>query len=110
MGIFVTARKWPKRVDPAISIRTMQAVRKDSETDLMNPLKFMSFLKMDIRRTAPVPTLPASVGVKNPFINPHIINKKIKTTKANSGREAILSFHVDLSPLGPNLGLILHHT
>src|SRR5512136_3390772 len=109
MGSFVTARKWPSTVDPAISISTIQAVRKDSATDLRNPLKLMSLLIMDMRRTAAVPTLPASVGVNNPFISPHIISKKITTTNANSGREAILSFHVDFAPLGPRFGLILHH-
>src|SRR5512135_3511475 len=96
-------------VEPAMSMRTIQAVRKDSAIDLRYPLKLMSLLKKDIRRTNPVPMLPASVGVKRPFINPHIINKKIITTRRNSGRDAILSFQVDFSPFGPNFGLILHH-
>jgi hypothetical protein len=87
----------------------MQAVRRDSATDLRNPLKLISLLIIDIRRTAAVPTLPASVGVNIPFISPMIISKKITTTNANSGREANLSFQVDFEPLGPKFGLILHH-
>jgi len=35
MGIFVTAIKWPSTVEPAISMRTMHAVRTDSITDLI---------------------------------------------------------------------------
>src|SRR4030042_616380 len=109
MGIFVTTRKCPRMVDPAISIKTMQAVRSDSATDLINPLKLMSLLTTDKRRTAKVPALPASVGVKKPHDIPPVTIKKIRITHITSLRDTHLSFHVDLSPLGPKDGSILHH-
>src|SRR3990172_10665982 len=109
MGIFVTTRKWPRMVEPAISIKTMHAVRSDSATDLINPLKLMSFLAMDKRRTAKVPALPASVGVKKPFDIPPVTMMKITITHITSLSDTHLSFHVDLSPLGPKSGSILHH-
>src|SRR4030042_5565491 len=109
MGIFVTAKKWPRMVEPAMSIRTIQAVRRDSETDLINPLKLMSLLATDKRSTAKVPTLPASVGVKNPCMSPPITSRKMTTTQMISGVDFHLSFQVDFSPLGPRDGLILHH-
>jgi uncharacterized membrane protein (DUF106 family) len=34
MGIWVTARKCPRMTEPAMSINTMQAVRRDSATDV----------------------------------------------------------------------------
>src|SRR5512139_999347 len=95
-------------VEPAISIKTIQAVRSDSAMDLTNPLKLMSLLIMERRSTAKVPTLPASVGVKNPCIRPPTTRTKIRATQKISGRDATLSFHVDFSPLGPKAGLILH--
>ncbi len=95
-------------VEPAISIKTMQAVRSDSATDLTKPLKLMSLFITDKRSTAKVPTLPASVGVKNPSIRPPTTRTKIRATQKISGRDATLSFHVDFSPLGPKAGLILH--
>ena len=52
--------------------------------------------------------LPASVGVKNPTINPPITTRKITPAHMTGGREAILSFQVDLSVFGPREGLILH--
>src|SRR4030042_773770 len=109
IGIFVTTRKCPRMVEPAISIRTMQAVRSDSATDLINPSKLMSLLAMDKRRTANVPALPASVGVKKPHDIPPVTTKKIRMTHITSLSDIHLSFHVDLSPLGPNKGSILHH-
>jgi hypothetical protein len=53
--------------------------------------------------------LPASVGVKNPSINPPMTNRKIPPTHKTSGRDLNRSFQVDLSPLGPMEGLIRHH-
>ncbi len=76
MGILVTARKWPRIVEPTMSMSTMQAVRRDSWMDLTNPFQVRSFLRTDKRRTANVPTLPASVGVKKPFISPPIDQEK----------------------------------
>src|SRR4030042_1710507 len=108
MGIFVTVRKCPRMVEPAMSMSTMQAVRKDSATDLKNPLSVRSFLRTDKRRTAKVPTLPASVGRKNPFMRPPTTKRKIRTIHPTSGRELILSNHVDLFPFGPRDGLLLH--
>ena len=70
MGMRVTARKWPSTVEPAISIRTMQAVRSDSDRDLTNPRRPIPRCATASRITAKVPTLPASVGVKKPFIRP----------------------------------------
>src|SRR3972149_1675176 len=96
MGIFVTTRKWPKIVEPAISIKTMQAVRSDSATDLINPLKLRSLLTTDKRRTANVPALPASVGVKKPHDIPPVTTKKIRITHIPSLSDTHLSFHVDL--------------
>jgi hypothetical protein len=109
MGIFVTVRKCPKMAEHVTSIRTMQAVRRDSLSDLMYPFKSMSLLAIVNRSTAKVPTLPASVGVKNPFIRPPITTRKMITTDNTSGRDANLALHVDLSPFGPMAGLILHH-
>ena len=86
MGIFVTVRKCPKMVEPAMSMSTMQAVRKDSATDLKNPLSVRSFFRTDRRRTAKVPMLPASVGVKKPFIKPPTTSRKIRTIQPTSGR------------------------
>ena len=93
---------------PAMSMRTMPAVRRDSTRDKQNPFKPISLFKSDRIRTATVPTLPASVGVKNPSIKPPITRKKIIAIHNRSGRERILSPHVDLAPRGPIAGLILH--
>src|SRR4030042_3975862 len=109
MGIFVTAKKWPRMVEPAISIKTIQAVRRDSATDLINPSKLRSLLRTDKRRTAKVPALPASVGVKKPHDIPPVTMTKIRTTHITSLSDTHLSFQVDFSPLGPNEGLSLHH-
>src|SRR5512135_1720156 len=109
MGIFVTARKCPRIVEPAISINTIQAVRRDSPTDFRNPFQLSSLLIRARRRTAKVPTLPASVGVKNPFMSPPMTRRKMIPTDRTSGREAIRSFQEDLLPLGPKDGLIRHH-
>src|SRR5512143_3058047 len=95
-------------VEPAISTKTIQAVRSDSATDFRYPLKLISFLSTDNRSTAKVPMLPASVGVKKPCISPPTTTTKIRTTQKTSGREAILCFHVDFSPIGHKAGLILH--
>src|SRR3990172_7533631 len=109
MGIFVTVRKWPRMFEHATSIRTIHAVRKDSLNDRINPFRSMSLLAMDSRSTAKVPTLPASVGVKNPFISPPTTTRKMIKTHNRSGRDANLSLQVDLAPFGPRVGLILHH-
>src|SRR4030042_2616917 len=109
IGVFVTTRKCPRMVEPAISIRTMQAVRSDSATDLINPSKLMSLLTTDKRRTANVPALPASVGVKKPHDIPPVTMMKIRITHITSLSDTHLSFHDDFSPLGPNNGSILHH-
>ncbi len=90
-----------------MSISTMQAVLSDSATDLTNRLKSRSFLTTDRSRTSPVPTLPASVGVKSPFINPTIIIRKIRTTRPISGREANRSRQVDRSPWRTQAGVDL---
>src|SRR4030043_673111 len=107
-GIFVTTRKWPRMVEPAMSIRVIQAVRRDSAIDLTNPPKLISLLARDNRRTAKVPALPASVGVNNPFDIPPVTIKKMIRTQITSWRDVHLSFHVDLSALGPMDGSILH--
>ena len=70
----------------------------------------MSLLIMDKSKTAKVPTLPASVGVKKPYINPPMTSRKTPTTHSTYGRLANRCFQVDLSPFGPSAGLILHQT
>jgi hypothetical protein len=108
MGIRVTARKWPSTVEPAISISTMDAVRSDSVRDFTNPPRPMPRCATASRITAKVPTLPASVGVKKPFISPPMITTNTSSTHTTSGSEARRSFHVDLAPFGPREGSIRH--
>ena len=85
-GISVTARKWPRTVEPAMSKRTIQAVRNDSSIDLSKPLNVNSLLAAASAITAKVPILPASVGENHPHINPPITTRKIIATHMNSGR------------------------
>jgi hypothetical protein len=108
MGIFVTARKWPSTVEPAMSIRTMQAVRRASDRDLMKPRRLRPRWATDRRITAKVPTLPASVGVKKPFMSPPTISTNTSRTHASSGREARRCLQLDFAPLGPRAGLAAH--
>src|SRR5512135_3754460 len=92
IGILLTARKWPNTVEPAMSTRTMQAVFRDSPIDLIKFGQLISLLARDKRRTARVPILPASVGVKKPHTRPKTTMIKIRTTQASSGRDLIRSF------------------
>ena len=107
MGMRVTARKWPSTVEPAISISTMQAVRSDSVSDLTKPREVHPALRRR-RAGSPrrCPTLPASVGVKKPFISPPMITTNTSSTHTTSGSEARRSFQVERAPLGPRAGLI----
>jgi hypothetical protein len=59
---------------------------------------------MTITSTAATPIPPASVGVKNPLRSPMIMRRNTPSTTATSGRDAILSFHVDLPRQVPDRG------
>jgi len=109
MGIFVTTMKWPRTVDPAIRKRTIHAVLTDSKADFQYPLKLRSRLAKTRIRTRNVPTLPASVGVKNPFNMPAITRTNMRMTHATSGTDLMRTAHEDFGPLGPRAGFILHH-
>src|SRR5512136_1433748 len=77
MGIFVTARKCPSTIEPARRKRTIAAVRRLSVIDVIKAFMLRSLLAKDKRRMANVPTLPASVGVKNPLKRPPITTTKM---------------------------------
>ena len=70
MGISVMARKWPKIEDPAISIRAMIEVFNDPRNELTSILELISRRDKARRKTAIVPMVPASVGLKNPTDHP----------------------------------------
>ena len=70
IGILVTARKWPRMVDPTMSMRTIQAVRRDSSTDLTNPFKVRSFLAIDKKKNRKSPHAARFGGSKETFHQP----------------------------------------
>src|SRR3989339_661948 len=108
-GILVTAMKWPRTVEPAISMRIIPAVLRAPSFDAMYFLKVISRLTTARRRRANVPTLPASEGVKTPAMIPPTAIRKTVSTHTISGNERSRAFQVDRSDLGATLGSILAH-
>ena len=108
-GILVTAKKCPRMVAPARRISIMPAIASEFIIDSIRPFRLISFLRSTRMNTAKAPTLPASVGTKNPIIRPPTTRTKMPMIHTIGRDDPILSLHVDLSPLGPMLGLILHH-
>jgi len=92
-----------------MSIRIIPAVRRASESDFIYPLKFKLRLATASRRTANVPTAPASVGVKKPYMIPPMTRRKTRMIQATSGSERNLAFQVDRSDMGAIFGLIFTH-
>src|SRR5271157_3190400 len=109
IGILVTAIKWPSIVELMTSGRTMHAVLTDSMIDLTYPLRSRALFSKVRRRTRHVPTLPASVGVKNPVMMPPTIRRKTTTTHPTSGSTCSRALQGKTGPLGPTAGLSLHH-
>ena len=109
IGIFVTAIKWPRIVEPMTRRSTMHAVLTASMIDLTYALRSRSRFNNVKRSTKQVPTLPASVGVKKPSMMPPTISRKTTTTQPTSGSTLSLAPHEKTGPFGPTAGLILHH-
>ena len=108
-GILVTAMKWPSMFEVAMRRSTIHAVLRDSLTDFTYPLKFMFLFAMHSTRTENAPMLPASVGVKSPFIIPTMMTRKMTIGQITSGTVFHRALHVNASHLGPRDGFILHH-
>ena len=85
-------------------------MRRASLIEAIAPEKPISLLATVKTRTAKAPTLPASVGVKNPLISPPMMTAKIATGQTICGVVLRRAFQVAFSLLGPTDGLILHHT
>src|SRR5512137_2322830 len=107
-GIFAIVTKWPRTADPEMSMSIMADMRNDSWTDFANALRLRSFFNMVRAIIAMAPTLPASVGVKNPARRPPITTIKINSGQNTCGTDDRRSFQENTGPRGPRLGLILH--
>ena len=59
-------------------------------------------------RTAKLPTLPASVGVKKPFISPPTTSRKTTSTQKIGGSDLRRAPQLERSPAGPSAGLSRH--
>src|SRR5512136_2495695 len=68
MGISVIARKCPKMEDPAINMSVIMEVLKDPRKEATSIFELISLLTKARRKTATVPMVPASVGLKKPVI------------------------------------------
>ena len=109
IGISVIARKWPKILDPAISIRTIIEVFNAPLKDFMIMVLLTSLRSKARRKIATVPIVPDSVGLKKPVIIPPMTILKITKMINASGMATNRSFHVAFSPLGAIAGLKLTH-
>jgi hypothetical protein len=86
---------------------TMQAVRRDSSSDLINPFHPKDLLRSTKSITAEQPMLPASEGVKKPFRSPPMTIMKIMTGHNTSGSICSLADQENLSLLGATAGFIV---
>ena len=85
----------------------MVAVSRLSATDFTKPFMFRSLLARESRSIANVPTLPASVGVKNPCSKPSMTSRKMTSGHITPERERMRSPQLNRSPFGAMIGLIL---